>query len=224
MSQRCPSPRSACLPWTVLILGILMSCGQARPTPANYLGKWEGTVEALTGGEGRCHLDISPLGQSFLIKSERQLIGNCEAYEGIWTLTPEGNLTGGPMGSMLISYDKTTKKAVVAGLGQLRYLRRPSPQELAVAAFAGTWRGQASYQHFRLEELNQGGFRFSVGAQQQDGRIIWVTTWPVQVQGKVLIVQFGEGSATISKVSNDELLYTQDDASGSKTEKALRVR
>jgi len=224
MWQRPSSQHSASVMVTVLSLGIFTSCGQSRPTPSNYLGKWEGTVEALTGSEGRCHLDISPVGQSFVIKSERQQIGNCAAYEGVWTLTPEGNLKGGPMGSMLISYDKTKSQAVVSGLGQLRYLRRPSQQDLNAAIFAGTWQRPSNGQVFRLEELNQGGFRFISGSQEQDGRIAWGNRLPVEVRDEVLVVQFAEGSATIAKVSNDELTYTEEGAFGSTPEKAVRVR
>jgi hypothetical protein len=119
----------------VVVLTVLVACGRSKPSGSDYLGNWGGTVESITGDEGPCHLSISSVGQSFVIKSERQTIGNCAAYEGIWTLTPEGNLKGGPMGSMLISYDNTTKQAVVSGLGKLRYLTKaPSGEEVRDAA------------------------------------------------------------------------------------------
>ena len=230
MSHPSSTQRTVAAATMALLLIIATSCGKSRPSSSNYLGKWEGTVESLTGSEGRCHLDISTVGESLVIKSERQRIGNCVAYEGVWTLTPEGNLKGGPMGSMLISYDKKATQAVVSGLGGLRYLRRPSQQDLDAAVYAGTWRLPSNGRAFKLEELEQGGFQYTAGMQESTGGITWTNRWPVQVDNGVLVVRFAEGSAKISKAQNDELDYVEDqgfvegDNSGSKPQKAIRVR
>jgi hypothetical protein len=98
--------------------------GLSKPTGEEYLGTWEGTIETSVGGEGPCHLSIARLNQSFVVKSERQTIGNCQVFEGIFTLTSEGNLKGGPMDGLLISHDKSSDKAVVSGAGKLKYLLR----------------------------------------------------------------------------------------------------
>jgi hypothetical protein len=103
-----------------VLLAALVGCGQSKPTGSEFLGKWEVTIM-----EGPCHLDISRLGENFVIKSERQITGNCEAFEGVYTLTPEGNLKkGGDLMTVLISFDKTNNRAVVSGLDRLRYMTR----------------------------------------------------------------------------------------------------
>jgi hypothetical protein len=207
------------------IIACLIACGPTAPKAGDYLGKWEGTVEALTGNEGQCHLDISAVGQSFVVKSERQRIGNCVAYEGIWTLTPEGNLKGGPLGSMLISYDKPTRRAVVSGLGQLRFLTRPTQQQLDSAAFAGTWRMPTKDgEFFTLEELGDGRFTFHSGTPNPNGSIVWSgNEWPSQLRNGEVIVSFAEGSAKITKASDNTLLYEESDAFSTTQHKAERV-
>jgi hypothetical protein len=100
---------------------VLLACGPAKPDGSKYLGKWEGTIEGSFGEVGSCHLDISKLGESFVIKSERQTFGNCAGYEGVVTLTPEGNLTNG---GMVLSFDKAKNQVVVSGFNKLRYLTK----------------------------------------------------------------------------------------------------
>lgn len=224
----CPSPRRLLNPAVAVlllsILGVSFACGPAAPKGDDYLGKWEGTIEALTGSEGQCHLDVSPVGQSYAIKSERQRIGNCSAYEGIWTLTPEGNLKGGPLGSMLISYDKTTGKAVVSGLGQLRYLTRPTQEQLLAAAFEGTWRMPTKDGDiFKLEDLGGGHFVFHSGTANESGSIAWGNRWPSQLTDGALIVSFAEGSAKITKSSDQSLTYEESDAFSTTQHIAQRV-
>jgi len=192
------------------IIAFVFSCGPTAPKGDDYLGKWEGTVESLIGNDGQCHLDISAVGQSYVIKSERQRIGNCAAYEGIWTLTPEGNLKGGPLGNMLISYDKKTARAVVSGLGPLRYLTRPTQDQMDVAAFEGTWRMPSKNgEAFQLEELGGGRFTFHSGMANPNGGVVWGNRWPAQLTNGVLTVSFAEGSAKITKGSDNTLLYEE---------------
>jgi len=123
-----PTSKRALVPTMVLLAVVLLAAlvarGQSKPTGSDYLGKWEGTIDSLTGGDGPCHLEISSLGVSFVMKSVRQTIGNCVHYEGVFTLTPEGNLKGGQMGELLISFDKAKNQAVVSGMGKLRYLTK----------------------------------------------------------------------------------------------------
>ena len=110
---------------SVILAAALVACGPSKPNGSDYLGKWEGTIPALTGNEGPCHLDISKVGESFVIKSERQTIGNCVFYEGIYTLTPEGNLRyGSSAGEVIISFDPSKNQAVVSLGGVIRYLTK----------------------------------------------------------------------------------------------------
>ena len=206
------------------IITFTFACGPAAPKGDDYLGKWEGTVESLIGNEGQCHLDVSAVGQSYVIKSERQRVGNCSAYEGIWTLTPEGNLKGGPLGNMLISYDKKTGRAVVSGLGQLRYLTRPTQEQLNSAAFEGSWRiPSKNGEVFKLEEVGGGRFTFHSGTANPSGSIAWGNRWPAQLTNGILIVSFAEGSAKITRASDNTLTYEESDAFSSTQHKAERV-
>jgi hypothetical protein len=190
------------------IIASALSCGPAAPKGDDYLGKWEGNAESLIGNE--CHLDISAVGQSYVVKSERQRIGNCAVYEGIWTLTPEGNLKGGPLGNILISYDKKTSKAVVSGLGQLRYLTRPTQDQLDVAAFEGNWRMPSKNgEVFHLEELGGGRFTFRSVSANRNGFLVWGNRWPAHLTSGVLTVSFAEGSAKITKGSDNTLSYEE---------------
>lgn len=110
---------------TLLVLVALLvayaAAAQSKPSASAYLGKW-GTIESRTGSVD-CQVDVSRVGQSFAIKNESQAIGNCLAYEGIWTYTPEGNLRKEGMGqALVIAYDESTGRALVSGLGAIRYL------------------------------------------------------------------------------------------------------
>jgi len=205
-----PTPKLHVAALLVSIIALAFACGPTAPKGDDYLGKWRGAAESLIGNEGQCHLDVSAVGQSYVIKSERQRIGNCAAYEGIWTLTPEGNLKGGPLGNILISYDRTTRKAIVSGLGQLRYLTRPTQDQLDVAAFEGTWRMPSKNgEIFKLEELGGGRFTFHSGTANPNGSIVWGNRWPSQLTNGVLTVSFAEGSAKITKGSDNTLTYEE---------------
>jgi hypothetical protein len=71
-----------------------------------------------------CPLDISKNGESFVITLEGVRKGDmCNQYEGIFTLTPEGNLKGGPMGSVQFSFDKATNRVALSSKG-LQYLKK----------------------------------------------------------------------------------------------------
>jgi hypothetical protein len=200
-------------------------CGPARPSGTDYLGKWEDTIESPGGGEGRCHLDIAAVGRSYLVKSERQQARNCVAYEGVWTLTSEGNLRGGQTGNLLMSYDKVNHQTVVSGLDQLRYLRRPTQEELLSAAFEGTWIISSRHMIFQLRDLGGGHFELLDGAiADTKGTIVWGKRWQSQLSNGALIVNFPEGSATITRVSDAELTYEESDAFSTSKSKAERAR
>jgi FKBP-type peptidyl-prolyl cis-trans isomerase len=91
------------------------------------LGKWEGAIESITGSDGACHLSISSVGESWVVESERQVIGNCEAYVGVYTLTPQGNLLKD--GGLVLAFDKQNARVIVSGMGKLRYLVRAKPPQ-----------------------------------------------------------------------------------------------
>ena len=208
--------RIAMLATVSLIVALLATCGQSRPSSSDYVGKWEGTVESLTGSDGHCYLDISPLSQSLVIKSVRQRVGNCAAYEGVWTLTPEGNLKGGPLGNILIAYDKKSGRAAVSGFGRLRYLRRLTEEELQVAFFEGKWMlGQRIPAHFDVFEVKNeitGQLQFRRGLGQPNGDTAWLDSWPAEVQNGSLHVTLAKGNATLTPRNEDELTYKDGDA------------
>jgi hypothetical protein len=111
---------------------------------------------------------------------------------------------------MLISYDKTTRKAVVSGLNQLRYLTRPTQEQLDVAAFEGTWRMPSKHgEVFKLDELGGGRFTFRAGTVNPNGSIDWGNQWPSQLTNGVLIVSFAEENAKITKASDNTLKYEE---------------
>ncbi|MGA3262904.1 MAG: hypothetical protein ABSC47_02535 [Terracidiphilus sp.] len=97
----------------------LVACGPSKPTGAEYLGKWE----AMSIGTDACQIDISRNGESFIMTLDQSMGSVCDKYEGIFTLTPEGNLKGGPMGQMILSYDKG-KNRVALSYNGVRYLKK----------------------------------------------------------------------------------------------------
>lgn len=118
----------------IVLISAVFGCGPSKPNGSEYLGKWDGAT--ALGGAGipfECPLDITKNGESFLVSveghggsqsyEEAQHVV-CGEYEGIYTLTPEGNLKGGPMGMRVMSFDREKNQVVLSGGGGLQYLRR----------------------------------------------------------------------------------------------------
>lgn len=106
----------------IVLTAALFACGPSKPSGSEYLGKWDGaTVDDPVLGTTKCPVVISRNGESFLVKVED---AHCSAYQGIYTLTPEGNLKGGPMGTVVMSLDKSQNQIVLSAGGGLAYLRR----------------------------------------------------------------------------------------------------
>jgi hypothetical protein len=211
-----------------LMLSFLMLCflatsvAHAQSKGSAYLGKWEGSVESLTGREGACHLEISRVGESFTIESKRQTIGNCEAYVGIFTLTPEGNLKG----NIIIAYDKPKNRAIVSGLGKLRYLLRPT---VNVDAFAGTWQlgnGGPGSQLLRIEDTNDGRFRVYEGWSGLNNQKSWNDV-PIPCEltnGRPTHGAEFVYDVTIEGINDNELKYTVRSDLGTESTKARRTK
>ena len=108
----------------VLIAG-LAACGQSKPSGTEYLGNWSLTTTCWTGSESKCVFDISRNGESFVIKKVAdECAQQCQGHEGIFTLTPEGNLKGGQLGMMVLSFDKAKSQIVFSGGGKMQYLSK----------------------------------------------------------------------------------------------------
>ncbi len=107
---------------------LFAACQKSAATGSEYVGYWEGTIQADVGGDVPCHLEISQLTKAFVIKSLRQTASNCTAYEGVYVLTPEGHLKkDAATEPVLIALDKQNHRAIVSGLGHLRYLSKIEP-------------------------------------------------------------------------------------------------
>ncbi|MGA2991348.1 MAG: hypothetical protein ABSD88_12800 [Candidatus Korobacteraceae bacterium] len=109
----------------VVLVAALVACGPSKPTGADYLGKWNATRN-IDGSLYKCPLDISKNGESFLITVEGENSGNsiCKRYGGIFTLTPEGNLKGGPLGMALLSFDKEKNRVALNYGSDVQFLTK----------------------------------------------------------------------------------------------------
>ena len=111
----------------VVLIAALVACGPSKPNGSEYLGSWEATWRT-PGFESlySCPLDISRNGESFLIKVEGEFSNGtiCSSYRGIFILTPEGNLRGGPMESVLLSFDREKNQVALSFRGNVQYLKK----------------------------------------------------------------------------------------------------
>ena len=110
--------------WLVLcvLVAALVACGPSKPNGSDFLGNWGFTGSCWTGSRSNCGFNISKNGESFLIKTVLdQCAQTCRPYQGIFTLTPEGNLKGGPMGMIVLSFDKAKSQIVASAGGDLVY-------------------------------------------------------------------------------------------------------
>jgi hypothetical protein len=110
--------------WVVLgvLVAALAACGPSKPTGSEYLGNWSFTTTCWSGSRSTCGFDISKNGESFLIKTVvDECAQSCKPYQGIYTLTPEGNLKGGTLGMIVLSFDKAKGQIVSSGGGELKY-------------------------------------------------------------------------------------------------------
>ena len=110
-----------------LAISILVACAPARPNGSEFVGKWGGLrAQGGTDAMYDCPLDIARNGASFLLKidsTDSTTTVVCRVYEGIYTLTPEGNLKGGPLGMVSLSFDKAKRQVVLSANG-LHYLSK----------------------------------------------------------------------------------------------------
>jgi len=112
---------ASCLALAVLVAA-LGACGPSKPSGSDYLGNWSFTKACWTGSPSNCGLNISKNGESFIIKTVvDECAQNCQAFQGIFTLTPEGNLKGGPMGMIVLTFDRTKSQIMASSGGDLEY-------------------------------------------------------------------------------------------------------
>src|SRR3954451_13731589 len=105
----------------IALAAVLVGCGPSKPNGLDYLGKWTAT-ETNMGYVFMCPLDISRNGASFVITVEGPEQGDmCKVYQGIYTLTPEGNLTNG---NVVLSFDKEANRIAVSNVGPVQYLKK----------------------------------------------------------------------------------------------------
>ena len=108
---------------SVAIATVLVACGPSKPTGAEYLGKWAITTHIETYSFG-CVLEISKTGESFLTRNvtkDRSHAPLCDRYEGIYTLSPEGNLVAGGKQMSLV---KSTNEVEVTGVSGMEPMKR----------------------------------------------------------------------------------------------------
>lgn len=122
--------RPSCVGVFTLLCSIMMiallSC-KARPDGTQYLGKWTLTTKGGLGYPKDCQVEIVQNGESFLLRDvteDQSWHQVCGKYDGIYTLTPEQNLSGGSFMPTL-SFDNSIGRVVVSRGGSLEYLRRP---------------------------------------------------------------------------------------------------
>jgi hypothetical protein len=107
-----------------IVLCAFLACGPSKPAASDYIGAWKGA----TAQGCECLLDISPNATSFVLKNLSNC-RSCETYEGLYTLSADGNLIGGPMNSISISYNKQRQQAAFSPGGGLQYLVRLTVEE-----------------------------------------------------------------------------------------------
>jgi hypothetical protein len=223
----------------------LVACGPSKPTGSNYLGKWEGTGRnAMFGRDVSCHFDISTVGQSFLIKGEGPVLGDCAEYGGIFILTPEGNLRrGNGLGELVISFDKDKNQAIVSAGGELKYWIRAE----TLNAFLGTWqfgsdKGFDASGHYdpigglQIVKLGSGQYQLVEGSLDYKGAMSWredavpldVTDGKLEANIQSASFRAAHGTVhayhlTIERVDDNDVLYTVPSDLSPETHRAHRV-
>ena len=110
-------------------LGTSGATEPSKPTGNEYLGKWTAPMKLESGTVYPCYLTITKNGSSFVVEAVDadnydNPTGICRPFVGLYTLTPEGNLTGGNQYSPIsFSYDKATDRVMNSHNG-IRYLTK----------------------------------------------------------------------------------------------------
>ena len=103
----------------VLTIIAMSGCGLSKPNGSEYLGTWDGAVPTnWTGSACTCPIEISKVGENFVVKSQNAC-AVCTENDGIYTVTPEGSLKGGPGGASVILFDKAKNQTVLSFSGKL---------------------------------------------------------------------------------------------------------
>lgn len=228
-----------------ILTTVLVACGPSKPNGSAYLGKWEGTGrDTMNGFDVPCHFDISTVGQSYLIKGEGPVLGNCKEFGGIFILTPEGNLKrGSGFGELVISYDKDKNQAIVSAGGEVKYWTRTE----SLNVFLGTWQfgseGVDASGHsepigyLRITKTSGGGFQAVEGFPGCDnGAICWrqdvcnLALSNGRLEGTLRSYNFRATHGTVfdyhlavERIDNNNVLYTVQSELSPETHKAHKI-
>ncbi|MGZ5443934.1 MAG: YARHG domain-containing protein [Thermoanaerobaculia bacterium] len=97
----------------------------------------------------------------------------------------------------------------------------PPPE---VAGFLGTWHIPEANAFFRIDNDDSRGLLYSTILVDRGAVVSRGNVWAARLSENALVIEFAEGSGTITKVSDNELIYTEEDAFNKWSQKALRVR
>jgi len=130
-----------------ILFGMLVACGPSKPTGADYVGQWRGVSPGIAG----CRIYVSAANDGYLV-NVRSSSGttlyfgnNCLAYEGPYTMTPEGTLKGGQSGKELMSVDREHNRALISNafievsMVKVDVPEQP-PSTVSVNPLVGTWK------------------------------------------------------------------------------------
>lgn len=96
-----------------------------KPTAAAYLGRWRLTAQCWSGSTADCVYDVAQVGANVIVKNVVDTCAQtCTGREGIFILTPEGNLRDAGGTGIVLSSDTSTGKLAFARGGSLEYLER----------------------------------------------------------------------------------------------------
>jgi hypothetical protein len=112
------------------LLLLVTACTPSKPTGADYLGVWTGAIDGC-----ECMLNVAAYGGSFMIRNENGC-RPCSTFEGVYTLTADGNLTGGSTGVVTLVYDRTKESVTLRSGSALRSLKKLNSQALTRWRFA----------------------------------------------------------------------------------------
>jgi hypothetical protein len=118
----------------------LITCGPSKPKASDYIGHWEGPNRTGSGSERPCHLHISLVGESLVVKSEDQRSERCEDYAQVLSLSDDGTAKGGPMGMITLLFDKEKNEIIVSGGSAPGNLRKAPEYHENRDRFPGTWK------------------------------------------------------------------------------------
>lgn len=108
----------------IALVAFFSACGYHKPNGSVYLGHWEGTATGGLGYKIPCLMEISKIGESYLVKGMDDKRQPCSIFMGVYILTPEGNLRGGVMNAAVFSFDKENNRLIFSLNGDVEILKK----------------------------------------------------------------------------------------------------